>query len=162
MPETLEPAALERREKALKTAANVLQYRQRSAQALYDRLLEKELLPEDAAYAVARLKELGFLNDEEYARLWVRELSQRGYGPGHIRQALREKKLEPETIDFAMADYQVDPERLRRYVESKLHGKMPDRKALKRVSDGLFRRGFGWEDIRRALREYTDIAEDTE
>lgn len=162
MPQASESAAAERRDRALKTAANVLQYRQRSAQALYDRLLEKEIDPEDAAYAVARLLELGFLNDGEYARLLVRELSGRGYGPARIRQALREKKLEPETVELAMEEYQPDPERLRRYVESKLRGQQPDRKTLKRVSDGLFRRGFGWEDIRRALREYTDIAEDAE
>ena len=57
------------RDRALRTAANVLQYRQRSARALYDRLLEKGLEPELAEYAVERLQQLGYLNDAEYGRL---------------------------------------------------------------------------------------------
>lgn len=157
-----EDSGAQSREQALKTAANVLQYRQRSARALYERLLEKEIAPEDAEYAVERLKQLGYLNDGEYAALLVRELSGRGYGPRRIRQTLREKKLEPETVEAAMETCQTDPEQLRRYVESRLKGQTADRRSLKRVSDGLCRRGFSWEDIRRALREYTDIAEDTE
>jgi len=42
---------------------------------------------------------------------------------------------------------------------SNLRGQTPDRKALKRVADGLYRRGFGWSDIQRALRDYTDSLE---
>lgn len=150
------------RDRALHTAANVLQYRQRSARALYDRLLEKGLEPEHAEYAVERLQQLGYLNDVEYGRLLVRELSARGYGAGRIRQELREKKLEPETLEAAMEEYQADPERLRRYIEGKLRGQAPDRRMLKKVSDGLFRRGFSWEEIQTALRRYADQLEDTE
>ena len=74
----------ERRERVLRTAANVLTYRARSSQALYDRLVEKGAAPEDAAWAVARLRELGYLNDADYGRLVVRDLAARGYGPGRF------------------------------------------------------------------------------
>ena len=147
------------REKTLRMAANVLEYRHRSSRALYQRLLEKGAEEQDAAYAVARLQQLGFLNDGEYGKLLVRDLCRRGYGPARIRQYLKEKQLDEPDIDIAMEDYVFLPEKLEQYILSKLRGQTPDRKALKRVANGLYRRGFGWSDIQRALRDYTDSLE---
>ena len=147
------------REKTLRMAANVLEYRHRSSRALYQRLLEKGAEEQDAAYAVARLQQLGFLNDGEYGKLLVRDLCRRGYGPGRIRQYLKEKQLDGQDIDIAMEDYVLYPEKLQAYIDSKLRGQPPDRKALKRVADGLFRRGFSWGDIQGALRDYIDSLE---
>ena len=147
------------REKTLQMAANVLEYRHRSSRALYQRLLEKGAEEQDAAYAVARLQQLGFLNDGEYGKLLVRDLCRRGYGPGRIRQYLKEKQLDGPDIDIAMEDYVFLPEKLQAYIDSKLRGQIPDRKALKRVGDGLFRRGFSWGTVQSALRDYTDSLE---
>ena len=58
-----------------------------------------------------------------------------------------------------MEAYELQPEKMQVYIESKLRGQTPDRKALKRVADGLFRRGFSWGDIQSALRDYTDSLE---
>jgi regulatory protein len=149
----------ESREKALKTAANVLEYKHRSRAALLSRLIEKGLDPDDAAYAVARLQELGFLDDGAYARALVEDYKNRGYGAAHIRQALRQKAFEPLDIDDALADFTPDTEKMQKYIAAKI-GPSPDRKALKRVGDGLFRRGHGWGDIQAALRAYTDALED--
>lgn len=147
------------REKTLRMAANVLEYRHRSSRALFRRLLEKGAEERDAAWAVARLQKLGYLNDGEYGRLLVRDLCARGYGPARIRRYLKEKLLDPPDIELAMEAYVLRPEALQKYINGKLRGTVPDRKALKRVSDGLFRRGFSWGDIRSALREYTDAPE---
>ena len=148
------------REKTLHMAANVLEYRHRSSRALYQRLLEKGAEEQDAAYAVARLQELGYLKDGEYGAMLVRDLCRRGYGPLRIRRYLREKLLDPPDIEIAMEAYELQPEVLGKYIDSKLGGEPPDRRALKRVADGLFRRGFGWETIQNALREYSLNLED--
>lgn len=150
----------ERRERVLRTAANVLTYRARSSQALYDRLVEKGAAPEDAAWAVARLRELGYLNDADYGRLVVRDLAARGYGPGRIRRALLDKKLDPADRELAMDAYVKNDDKLRRYIDSKFRGQIPDRKLIKRTADGLFRRGFSWEEIQTALRDYTQQMEE--
>ena len=148
------------REKTLRMAANVLEYRHRSSRALYQRLLEKGAEEQDAAYAVARLQELGYLNDGEYGRLLVRDLCRRGYGAGRIRRYLKEKLLDREDIDTAMEDYSFPAEKVHHYIESKLQGQPPDRKAIKRVADGLARRGFSWSEIEHALRDYSLEQED--
>ena len=147
------------REKTLRMAANVLEYRHRSSRALYQRLLEKGAEEQDAAYVVARLQQMGFLNDGEYGKLLVRDLCRRGYGPNRIRQYLKEKQLDGPDIDIAMEDYALLPEKLEQYIQSKLRGSQADRKALKRVADGLYRRGFSWGVIQSALREYTNSLE---
>lgn len=145
---------------ALETAAHILQYRNRSRQALYDRLLEKGVPEEAAAYAVARLRELDYLHDFEYGKALLRDLAARGYGARRIRMALREKNLEPEDIEAVMAEYVPDESRLRILAAAKLEGQIPDRKTLKRTADSLFRRGFSWEEIRAVLRDYAAMAED--
>ena len=150
------------REKTLRMAANVLEYRHRSSRALHQRLLEKGAEEQDAAYAVARLQQMGFLNDGEYGKLLVRDLCRRGYGPNRIRQYLKEKQLDGPDIDIAMEDYVLLPEKLEQYIQSKLRGSQPDRKALKRVADGLYRRGFSWGVIQSTLREYTNSLEQEE
>lgn len=150
----------ESREKTLRMAANVLEYRHRSSRALYQRLLEKGAEEQDAAYAVARLQELGYLNDVEYGALLVQDLCRRGYGSARIRRYLKEKLLDAPDIDIAMESYVFQPEKMKKYIESKLRGQSPDRKALKRVADGLFRRGFSWGEIQTALRDYSLDMED--
>ena len=102
------------REKTLQMAANVLEYRHRSSRALYQRLLEKGAEEQDAAYAVARLQELGYLNDGVYGGMLVRDLCQRGYGPARIRRYLREKQIDPPDIEIAMESYVFQPEKLQK------------------------------------------------
>ena len=147
----------ESRRKALDTAANVLQYKQRSAAALYDRLLEKGIAPDDAEYAVERLRELKYLDDGAYAALLARDLAARGYGKTRVRAALKEKKLGAEEIEQALESFEPNRDKLRAYIAAKLAGEeSPDRKTVKKLSDGLFRRGFSWDEIRAALRDYLE------
>ena len=51
--------------KAMERAGNILSYHALSAAQLYDRLVEKGESEEDAAAVVAKLLQLGYLNDLE-------------------------------------------------------------------------------------------------
>lgn len=148
--------------KAMERAGNILSYHSLSAAQLNDRLMEKGESPEDAAAVVARLLELGYLNDLEYGRLLVRQCTGKGYGPARIRQELRKRKLDPETVEQALEDYCSDGDKLVRFIHQKLRGDpAPDRAAVKRVTDALFRRGYSWDEIDSALRQYMEeTAED--
>lgn len=146
----------ETRKKALAAAANVLSYKNRSAAALYDRLLEKEIGEEDAAYAVARLIELGFLNDETYGRHVVEQCRAKGWGRSRIAQELKKKQLEPELVSLLLEDFEPDYDKLQKMIAAKLKGDpAPDRTAVKKVSDSLLRKGFSWGQIRQALAQYS-------
>ena len=146
----------ESRKKALAIAANVLTYKNRSAAALYDRLLEKEIGEEDAAYAVARLIELGFLNDETYGRHVVEQCRAKGWGRSRIAQELKKKQLDAELIGQLLEDFEPDYDKMQKLIAAKLKGDPnPDRAALKKVSDSLARKGFSWAQIKQALSNYS-------
>ena len=148
--------------KAMDRAGNILSYHSLSAAQLFDRLVEKGETEEDSAAVVAKLLEAGYLNDLEYGRMLVRQGMGKGYGPARIRQELRKRKLDPDTVEEALEAYTPDPEKLIILIHQKLRGdRTPDRAAVKRVTDGLFRRGYSWDEIDSALRHYMEeTAED--
>ena len=153
----------ESKKKALATAANVLTYKNRSAAALYNRLLEKEIGEEDAAYAVARLIELGFLNDETYGQMIVEQCRAKGWGKSRIAQELKKKQLEADLIGLLLEDFEPDYEKMQKMIAAKLKGDPhPDRAAIKKVSDSLARKGFGWSQIKQALDGYMASIEENE
>ncbi len=151
----------ESRETVLNQAAALLEYQNRSCQALFERLLEKGADEQDAAYAVARLRELGYLDDARYGAVILRELTARGYGKARVRQKLREKKIEASVIETLLETYEPDREKLAALAASRLRGKQMDRRELKRTADALFRRGFSWSEIQDVLREFEMQAEET-
>lgn len=148
------------RRKALTTAANVLQYRHRSRAALINRLVEKGIDELDAEFAAGRLEELGLLDDLSYARGLAESYSARGYGRAYIKKALRAKLLEHDIIGEALQEYCPNESKMDSYIQAKMAGKAPDAKLIKKVTDGLFRRGFAWDEIKAAMARYTDLAEE--
>ena len=101
-----------------------------------------------------RLEELGVLNDEQYGALVVRHYAAKGYGTKKIRDELYRRGVPRELWEDALAQLDDPAETLDRLVAARLKGQEPTREALKKVSDHLARRGFGWQDISAALRRY--------
>ena len=114
----------------------------------------------DMAQQVAqRMAQVGLVNDREYASTVVRHYSRKGYGPAKIRDELYRRGVPRELWDQAMEELNQDDRRLRALVEKKLRGAVPTREELKKVSAYLARRGFGWEEISRVLRQVEEEAE---
>ena len=98
-----------------------------------------------------RLTELGLLNDGEYARMVVRHYAAKGYGPRKIRDELYRRGVPREYWEDAMEEREPDESQLEKLARQKLRGEPPTRENLKKVSDYLARRGYGWEEISSAL-----------
>lgn len=114
----------------------------------------------DMAQQVAqRMAQVGLVNDREYASTVVRHYSRKGYGPAKIRDELYRRGVPRELWDQAMEELDQDDRQLRALVEKKLRGAVPTREELKKVSAYLARRGFGWEEISRVLRQVEEEAE---
>lgn len=110
-----------------------------------------EALREQAEAVADRLTELGLLNDEEYARTVVRHYAGKGYGPRKIRDELYRRGVPREHWEDAMAVAETDERQIDKLARQKLRGVEPTRENLKKVSDYLARRGYGWEEISSAL-----------
>lgn len=119
---------------------------------------QREALRVSAEQVADRMEQLGLLNDEEYGRAVARHYSAKGFGVRKIRDELYRRGVPREYWDGALSELSECEERGERrlddLVRKKLRGEEPTRENLKKVSDYLARRGFGWEEISAALERY--------
>ena len=142
-------------------AADLIGKRAMSRASLEKKLKEKGASEAEARYAAEWLEAIGAIDDADYAALLAQHCGRQGYGPQRVREKLREKGVPRELWDDALdqlpeADGQID-----RFLESKLHGRLPDQKEKKRLTDALLRRGFSWGDVKSAWNRYgSEVEED--
>ncbi len=153
---------LSAREKAL----NLLENRSHSEKELYDKLC-RVFSPEIAEDVTSHMVELGLVDDASYARRLALSLwSDKGYGPYRIRQYLSQKGFSPELIGEVLDEMsdKIEEESVgkiediirRKYVKYLSGG---DNGAKNKVVNGLMRLGYGYDEIKTALKNF-DEAED--
>lgn len=125
-----------------------------SRKELERKLAEWEAGEEETESICARMEELGFLNDAAYAAQVVRHYSAKGCGEHKLRDELYRRGVPRELWEEALAQAADPADAIDAFLRKKLAGKEPDRKELKKASDALMRRGYGWEDISAALRRF--------
>jgi regulatory protein len=134
------------------TAADIIGKRAMSRASLEKKLKEKGASEAEARYAAEWLEAIGAIDDADYATLLTRHCAGLGYGPARVREKLYEKGVPRELWDDALDTLPPAEEQIDRFLESKLHGRLPDEKEKKRLSDALLRRGFSWGDVKAAWR----------
>ncbi len=119
--------------------------------------LSDELIP--------RLKEKNYLNDERFARLFIRDrVKIKGYGPIRLRHELNSKRISKKIteteIEAIRDDYDFNQMALD-LVERKLRNTdKPTYKDKKRLWSFLQSRGFEGPSITFALQGYTFVRDD--
>lgn len=132
------------------TAADLVGKRAMSRRDLEKKLHAKGASEAEARYAAEWLEAIGAIDDADYAAMLVRHYGNLGYGAAYVRQKLYEKGIPRELWDEAMDALPDAAEHIGRFLESKLHGRLPDEKEKKRLTDALLRRGFSWGEVRSA------------
>jgi regulatory protein len=147
-------------EKTFDRAINLLSYKSRSLAEMRARLMEKDWAEEAVVDQVlARLEELGYLNDEEFAANFANSrLTAKPVGRTRLRRDLQRKKLPSETIETALDeayDRQSEEELIERAISKRvrLKGAPATREEAKRLFDYLIRRGFSYDLVIRKVRE---------
>jgi regulatory protein len=147
-------------EKTFERALNLLSYKPRSLAEMRARLMEKDWAEEAVVDQVlARLEELGYLNDEEFAANFANSrLTAKPIGRSRLRRDLRRKKLPSETIENALDEayeQQSEEELIDRAIGKhvRLKGAPATREETKRLFDYLIRRGFSYDLVIRKVRE---------
>lgn len=124
-----------------------------------EREREREKLRDMAEKVCDRMEELGLLNDREYAAAVARRYAAKGYGPRKLRDELYRRGVSRMYWEEALAGAAPEEEGqevLDCLLEKKLRGAEPTRENLKRASDYLARRGFGWSEISEAIGRYRE------
>jgi len=141
-------------------AANMIGSRALSKQELQRRLVRKGAQEADARAAADWLEDIGAVNDAAYAAALVRHYGGKGYGAARVKEELRHRGVPRELWDEALEELPESAEILDALIQKKCRGDLSDPKELKRVSDGLLRRGFSWSEVRSALRRYAELEEE--
>ena len=135
---------------------SLLARREHSCQELRQKLGQR--LAADAALIaaeVARLRDEGLQSDSRLAEAHIAARSGKGQGPLKIRAELRGKGVAGELIDAAMAQCQVDWQRLARQAAQKKLGGVPasslDLQAKARLLRFMQQRGFTQEQVKALL-----------
>ncbi|MHA7815526.1 MAG: regulatory protein RecX [Pseudohaliea sp.] len=128
---------------ARKAAMDLLARREHSRQELL-RKLGRRFAPQVLEAALAQLARDGLQSDVRFAEAYVRQRSERGYGPLRLVRELRERGVDSVLADRAVAGADCDWSRLARRVAEKKFGPAPpeDRKELARRLRFLHYRGF--------------------
>ena len=140
-------------------ALDLLSRRPMSAKELKDKLLQKGADEESAALTVRWLLERKLLDDESYAAAVARHYAQKGYGEGRVRQELSRRGVPRDYWDGALEQRPDNTEKIDRLIAARLHDP-ENRDEVRKVSAALFRRGFGWDEIRAALKRFHAEAEE--
>ncbi|MBV9928243.1 MAG: RecX family transcriptional regulator [Acidobacteria bacterium] len=155
------------RERTVQRAVKLLAAKPRSVEELRERLLEKQWTDEAAVeYALAKLKEYGYLDDERFAFGFASyKVRQKPVGRQRLARDLQTKKVSKETAEAALElVYQETPEEelIARAIEKRirLRGRPATRQETKSLYDHLLRLGFSYDLIIRKVREISDATEE--
>ena len=140
-------------------ALELLSHRPMSRRELEKKLREKGEDEDAAQFSLDWLEERGYLNDEDYAARVARHYGSRGYGAGRIRAELSRRGVPRDYWDQALEEAPAPDDKLDKLIAAKLRDPS-DRDEVRKLSASLSRRGYSWEEIRSALRRYTDVEED--
>lgn len=145
--------------RAYNCAVSYLSRRDHSAKELLLKLRQKGY-GESAEYAVDKLCSEGYVDDERFARMYVRELINiKKYGRRRIEQELYRKGVDREIISFVLEEADFGEDELCALINRKYLRLLSDEKGIKKTVASLMRMGYSFSEIKSALNK---IAEDEE
>lgn len=152
------------RTRTLQRAVKLLAAKPRSVAELRERLLEKEWTTQEAAdYAIAKLSEYGYLNDEQFAHGYASaRVRQKPVGRQKLARDLQMKKIDRELAAQTLEKvFEETPESelIDQAIErrTRLRGRPTTRQETKSLFDHLLRRGFSYELIINKVRALSSV-----
>lgn len=147
------------RTRTLQRAVKLLAAKPRSVAELRGRLLEKEWTTEEAAdYAIAKLSEYGYVDDEQFALGYASaRVRQKPVGRQQLARDLQMKQIDRELAEQTLEKvFEATPEAdlIDAAIEKRvrLRGRPKTRQETKSLFDHLLRRGFGYDLIISKVR----------
>lgn len=145
--------------RAYNYAVTLLSRRDHSERELMTKLSQKGYT-DGAEEAIAKLRNGGYVSDERFARLYVRELQTlKRYGNKRIEQELYRKGIDRDIIREVLEETDFDENQLVSLIERKYGRYLSDEKGIQKTINGLLRMGYSYGEIRDALKIINENAE---
>ena len=135
-------------------ALRIINSRAVSKKELRDKLTDKGEDAGNAELCVQWLCDMGLIDDRSYAGSIVRHYSSRGYGIGRIRQELHRHGIPAELWEEALSEMPEQDDKLSRFISARLTDPS-DKAQLRKLYDDLYRRGYSWQQIKKALSDFS-------
>ena len=147
--------ATEELQGAKTVALRFLSYRPRTEKEIRSKLREKEFGDEEIEKTLASLHTLGYINDEEFARSYIRnQLALRPKGTLVLKQKLLLLGVAKETIDTALnevfqgtSQHDAAMDAAQKFLKKLVPSKDDPRKTKQKLAAFLSRRGFPWDIV---------------
>lgn len=138
--------------KAVDKCYDLLSRRDHSVKELKTKLL-RTVDEKNTDKAIEKMLELGYLDDEKYARNLVKYLDQtRNISKNHIKQEMFKRGIPNEIINLVMEDYEFDNVScVVDLILTKYRNKLNNEDGNKKVIASLMRKGFSYSDIKNAF-----------
>ncbi len=138
--------------KALNKAADLLSRRSHSAYELKTKLL-RTCDEEAAQRAVDRFVELGYLDDEAFAKELAAHLfNNKHYSPNNVKNELYKRGIQKDIINKILDETENDPvDSVIQIILKKYRIKLHEENGRQKTVAALMRKGFSYSDIKDAL-----------
>lgn len=131
-----------------------------SEKALYDKLLRADISPEACARAIARLKELGLINDVRYAARLAERFIESNISKREAYAKMLAKGLPRDIINAALENTQADESaQIIALLQKKYKTKLENPENIPKVYAALIRKGFSYSAVRDTLKNYSEELE---
>ncbi len=148
--------------RAYNYAVSLLSRRDHSEKELMTKLTQKGY-SQGSEEAIAKLRDSGYVSDERFTRLYVRELQNfKKYGKRRIEQELFRKGIDREIIRSVLDETDFDESDLVSLIERKYGRYLSDEKGVAKTINGLLRMGYSYGEIRDALKIINENIESDE
>ncbi|MBQ7726059.1 MAG: regulatory protein RecX [Clostridia bacterium] len=135
----------------------------RTEQGLYRKLIEAGFEKQASAAVIARLKELGLLDDERFAENFVYRCCEANISRREAVRKMLEKGVPYAIAKEAAGHMEVDEEeQIRALIRQKYANRLSQEKGAQKVFAALARKGFSFGAIKAALRQYDEEIENSE
>ena len=150
-------------------ALNLLTFRARSARELRRRLVEKGVTAERADRVITKLREVGLIDDADFARQLTRSKMSAGASRRRVHQELFKRGVPREVADEAVEqvvaeDGLSEAESIERIARKKWRSlaSVDESTRRRRLFAFLARRGFDSDDVSRVVRQLAGETEEDE
>ncbi len=127
----------------------------KSEKALYDKLIKAGFSKAACEKTVERMKQLSYINDDDYALRQSAKLSEAGFSKRETVNRLIKAGISPDKAkEVCNFDNDTEKEKIKRLVLKKYKDKLSNREDVEKTAQALARRGFVFSDIRAVLKDF--------
>jgi regulatory protein len=131
-----------------------------SEKTLYQKIVAGGISNAAATRAVARLKELGLVDDEKLASRLAEQMANANISKREAYAKLYNKGISPDIIKSTLEETNFDElSQVLAVIEKKYKNKISDKESIQKTYAALVRKGFSYQSVRDAIKKYTQEIE---